>query len=158
MDTHVDAGPKDVRRFVDEKPGPYGHVVLLGLKPPRNLPRMIAALRKGFPWKTFERFRTNTGLSTEQIAEMISLPRRTLARRKAEGRLDLDQSDRLLRAARIYGRALHLFDGDRERATMWLVTHNMALGGVPPIEFMRTELGATEVERVIGRAEHGVYS
>lgn len=157
MDVQTAVIPKDVSRFASGTEGRYGYLVLLGLKP-LNLSRLIAALGKGFPWKTVERFHVNTGLSTEQIAEMISLPRRTLARRKAAGRLDPAESDRLLRAARIYGRALHLFDDDHERATAWLVTPNMALGGERPVEFMRTELGATEVEHVIGRAEHGVYS
>jgi putative toxin-antitoxin system antitoxin component (TIGR02293 family) len=138
-------------------PGPHGYVTLLGLKT-FELRLLLGAIAAGLAWKTFEHFRSTTGMSAEQVADMAALSRRTLARRKNEGRLSSDESDRLVRAARIYDRALHLFDGDRERATRWITTPNMALGGETPLSFMATEIGAREVEQVIGRAEHGVYS
>jgi len=34
----------------------------------------------------------------------------------------------------------------------------LALGGVIPFELARTEVGAREVEMLIGRIEHGVIS
>jgi hypothetical protein len=38
-------------------------------------------------------------------------------------------------------------------ATLWA-----ALGGAVPLAVARTELGALEVERLIGRLEHGVFT
>ena len=87
---------------------------------------------------------------------IVDIPRRTLTRRKREGVFP-DESDRLLRAARLFGRALEVFDGNREAAAEWLTTAPPALGGVP-IAFARTDLGTREVERLIGRLEHGVFS
>lgn len=155
--TTTAAQRKTIEQYLGEKRRAHGYVLLLGLKT-FDFPALIAAIEKGLPWKMFERFRKTTGLSADEIAEMIALPRRTLARRKNEGRLTSGESDRLVRAARVYGRALRLFDGDREAATDWLTTEVRALGGATPLEFMRTEIGAREVEQVIGRAEHGVYS
>ncbi|HEX6084561.1 MAG TPA: antitoxin Xre-like helix-turn-helix domain-containing protein [Thermoanaerobaculia bacterium] len=159
MDTQV--ASKDVQRYrglsPNGRPGPRAYVVLLGLET-FELPALLRAIEKGLPWKALERFVRNTGLTVEQVAGLLTLPPRTLARRKASGRLAPDESDRLVRAARIYGRALDLFDGEPDAATEWLTGRNPALGGVPPIDFARTEVGAEEVENVIGRAEHGVFS
>lgn len=136
---------------------PRGYVVLLGLDY-FDLPSILKAIETGFPWKTFERFVKNIGLPAERVADVIGIPRRTLARRKIEERLKPDESDRLLRLARVLGSALDLFDGDREAATLWLTDVNIALGGVAPLEFARTEVGAGEVDNLVGQIQHGIIS
>jgi putative toxin-antitoxin system antitoxin component (TIGR02293 family) len=157
METHTSPN-KDVARYLAEKrEAAHAYVVLLGMKAV-DFPELIRAIEKGLTWRAFERFRATTRLSAEQLGEMISVPRRTLARRRTEGRLAPDESDRLIRAARVYGRALRLFDGDTASATEFMITRNLALGDVTPLQFLRTEIGAREVEHVIGRAEHGIFS
>ena len=160
METHV-ASSKDVARYrglsTKGRPDERAYVVLLGLNT-FELPALLRQIERGFPWRTLERFVRNTGLTNEQVADLVSIPRRTLARRKADGKLTSSESDRLMRAARIYARALDVFDGDREAATEWLTDGNTALGGVTPLEFARTEVGAVEVDHLIGRIEHGVFS
>ena len=69
-----------------------------------------------------------------------------------------DESDRLLRAARVLDRAIALFDGDRKAALEWLGSPLRALGGESPLDVATTDLGARQVENLIGRLEHGVYS
>jgi hypothetical protein len=44
-----------------------------------------------------------------------------------------------------------------EAATEWLTDAQYSFGGVPPIEMARTDVGAQEVERLIGQLEHGVF-
>lgn len=151
---------KDLERFYDLRrrpPTPRGYVVLLGLNY-FDLPSILKAIEKGFSWKTFERFVKNLGLSAEQVADVIGIPRRTLARRKVEGRLKADESDRLLRVARVFGSALDLFNGNREAAVLWLTDINIALGGVAPLDYARTQLGADEVENLVGRIQYGIFS
>jgi putative toxin-antitoxin system antitoxin component (TIGR02293 family) len=158
MDTQVTT--KDVERFWqlrNRPPTPHQYVVLLGLDY-FDLPSIIKAVEKGFSWKTFERFVKNIGLPAERIADVMSIPRRTLARRKVEGRLKAGESDKLLRLARVFGSALDLFDGNREAATLFLTDVNIALGGVAPLDFARTELGAEEVENLVGRIQYGIFS
>lgn len=158
MDTQ--ATTKDLERFRDlrSRPAtPRSYVVLLGLDY-FDLPSILAAVEKGFAWKTFERFVRNIGLPAERIADIMGIPRRTLARRKVEGRLKSDESDKLLRLARVFGSALDLYDGRREAAVLWLTDVNIALGGVAPIDFARTYLGADEVETLVGRIQHGLFS
>jgi putative toxin-antitoxin system antitoxin component (TIGR02293 family) len=91
------------------------------------------------------------------LARVIGLPARTLARRKKERRLRADESDRLLRLARVAAVAEEAL-GARENAGQWLQKPNRALGGVTPLELLDTDLGAEEVVAILGRIEHGVYS
>ena len=98
------------------------------------------------------------GLSREEMAELVQIRPRTLDRRKKEGRLHPEESDRLLRASRVFGRAIALFEGDVEGALGWLSSPQRALGGAVPLEMARTEIGAGEVEDLIGRLEHGVFA
>jgi putative toxin-antitoxin system antitoxin component (TIGR02293 family) len=132
-------------------------VVLLGLDA-FDAPDLLRAVRKGLSYRAFERFRRNTALPFDRILALIDMPRRTMTRRKREGRFLPGESDRLLRATRLFGKALELFEGDRDAATEWLMTAQPALGGAVPLDLARTEVGALEVERLIGRLEHGVFS
>ena len=82
---------------------------------------------------------------------------RTLARRKKERRLRADESDRLLRLARVAAVAEDVL-GTREHAGRWLQKPNRALGDVTPLDLLDTDLGAEEIVSILGRIEHGVYS
>lgn len=155
------AATKDLEQFAgflkDGAPGPHAYAVLLGLKT-FDAAALLKIVWKGLPYRALERFQENTAMSIEVILSVIDLPRRTLTRRKREGRLQPAESDRLLRASRLFGQALELFDGDRDAAAGWLTTRQTGLGGAMPLDLARTELGAREVERLLTRLEHGVFS
>ena len=149
---------KRFRQYLQERSRPpYAHAVLLGLKTV-EWPSLLRMVEKGFPWSSFERFAKSIGLRVDDVATLIGLPRRTMARRKAQGRLQPEESDRLLRLARVFARALELFDGDHDAATEWLTKRKIALGGAVPIELAQTDIGAAEVDNLIGRLEHGIFS
>ena len=136
-------------------PGPHAYVVLLGLTR-FDFPGVIEKIRKGLPYSSFERLQKNTGFSTDQLLDLLQIPRRTLARRKATGRFAAEESDRLVRFARIYARALHFFDGDAAAATEWLSHAQRAFRYATPLEMARTEVGSQEIERLLGQLEYGV--
>jgi len=48
--------------------------------------------------------------------------------------------------------------GDGKSAREWLTHKQAGLGKVVPLDFARTEIGAREVENLLGRLEYGVYS
>ncbi len=54
--------------------------------------------------------------------------------------------------------AIQLFDGNAAAAEHWLNTSNHALGGQAPVDMALTTGGAIEVENLIGRLEHGIFS
>jgi|SRR5712692_8113428 len=157
----VGTSTKDLDRFRHYvrrgAPGAHAYVILLGLETfdPADL---LRAVKKGLSYRAFERFCRNASLSFERTIDLIDVPRRTMTRRKREGRLLPDESDRLLRASRLFGKTLELFEGDRDAATEWLTTAQPALGGAVPVDVAKSEVGALEVERLVGRLEHGVFS
>jgi putative toxin-antitoxin system antitoxin component (TIGR02293 family) len=156
----ADATPdlERLRAFAREgSPGPHAHVVLLGLNA-FDAHDVLRAVNKGLPYRVLERLARNTSLPIDTILEMIGVPRRTLTRRKVEGRFLPAESDRLVRVSRLFAQALALFEGDRNAARGWLSTVQPALGRVSPLDIARTEVGTREVERLIARLEHGVFS
>jgi putative toxin-antitoxin system antitoxin component (TIGR02293 family) len=157
----VDTATRDLDRFRRYlrrgAPGPHAYVILLGLETFDPLD-LLRAVKKGLSYRTFERFRQNTSLSFERVTGLINIPRRTMTRRKREGRFLPDESDRLLRASRLFGKILTLFEGDRNAATEWLTTAQPALGGTVPLDLANSEVGSREIERLVGRLEHGVFS
>ena len=60
--------------------------------------------------------------------------------------------------ARVFGRAIELFEGDAGAARRWLSSPQTVLGGAVPWDLARTEIGSREVDSAIGRIEHGVFS
>jgi putative toxin-antitoxin system antitoxin component (TIGR02293 family) len=126
---------------------------------PASRPTQIASLiHAGFPFQRLARYQKATALPWDKVARITAIPLRTLSRRQKEGRLHPDESDRLWRAAAIFDRALDLFEGDLPAARCWLQQPQPALAGDTPIDFASTDIGAREVENLIGRLEHGVFS
>jgi putative toxin-antitoxin system antitoxin component (TIGR02293 family) len=143
------------RRLAGRSRPEHFYAALLGLRHYQLL-KIYSQLQKGLAYSAFERFQRNTGLSAASLAELIQLPPRTLARRKDAGRLEPDESDRLFRVARVFGRALELFEADPEAARHWLSSKQPLLGNLAPLELAGTDVGALEVEHLIGRLVHGI--
>ncbi len=61
------------------------------------------------------------------------------------------------RFPRILARATGVFE-NKEAALEWLRRPQFAFGGMIPIDILETEKGEEEVENLLGRIEHGVYS
>ncbi len=60
------------------------------------------------------------------------------------------ESDRVFRLARVLAHAVEVFESV-ERARDWLETENRALDGQRPLAFLDTDVGAREVDDVLGR-------
>jgi putative toxin-antitoxin system antitoxin component (TIGR02293 family) len=137
--------------------GQHEYVSLLGLKS-FDSATLMKRVEEGVSFAAFERLKRSLKVSSRELADVVLITQRTLARRKRAGRLDPDESDRLVRVSRVFGRAIELFEGDVESARSWLMSPIIALGGGVPFAMLRTEVGAREVEGVITRLEHGVFS
>src|SRR2546430_12249029 len=66
----------------------------LGLSADRT-DELIQEVRKGLSFKTLESLSSKSGISVPALAAIIEIPERTLARRKAAGRLARDESPRV---------------------------------------------------------------
>lgn len=131
--------------------------VLLGLRI-FETPSLVESIEKGFSYKAWEHLLKNSGFFILDLANAVQITTRTLSRRKTEGRFQPDESDRIARVARVFAAAISLFEGAVEPAREWFTAPQRALGGATPLRYASTEIGALEVERLIGRLEHGIAS
>lgn len=141
------------------QPAGYRHryLTLLGLEP-LDTPQLLARVEQGFSYHELERLQRALSMPMERVAELVRIRPRTLSRRKEKGRLLPDESDRLVQISRLVGQVLELFEGDAGAARRWLSTSQPALGGTAPLDVAKTDTGMREVEDLIGRLEHGVFS
>ena len=119
--------------------------------------QMLDAVRKGLPFRAFEALTRSTELQLKQVSVLIGVPNRTLARRKVAKQLNASESDRLYRVAHVITLARVVL-GTLRKAKVWLLRPNRALGGVIPLNLLDTDIGVRQVEEVLGRIEHGIYS
>jgi putative toxin-antitoxin system antitoxin component (TIGR02293 family) len=95
-------------------------------------------------------------LSAKQVFRAI--PERTFNRRLANREpLKPSEADAIGRLLRITDMAVRIF-GDAEFARQFLNLPNPELNDQVPIELAETDAGAREVEIVLTRIAHGVYS
>lgn len=146
------ASPVRIRRADDSGPT---YAELLGLRDTAPL-QVAERVRAGLGYGAFEHFRRHGAFDAVELAGLVNIPLRTLARRRAAGRLEPDESDRLVRLARVFAQAVSLFEGDAAEARRWLATPLPVLGGEAPLRAATTDPGAREVEALIGRLEHGI--
>lgn len=118
---------------------------------------LVAMIRKGLPMVEFQALAAWLKITEEELAPLLGISRATLHRRKKSGHLEMPESERLVRIARLLGRATAIFD-DEDAARDWLKTPAVAFSGETPLDFADTDIGAREVENLLGRLEHGVFS
>jgi putative toxin-antitoxin system antitoxin component (TIGR02293 family) len=112
------------------------------------------AVRDGLPVSALDRLIAG-GVVSEQEMEAHFIPRRTLYARRQKGTLSREQSDLVVRVARIQAMADDVF-GDRVKSHRWLRDKNGALGSQTPLALLDTEEGGRVVEAVLGRIAHGI--
>jgi putative toxin-antitoxin system antitoxin component (TIGR02293 family) len=119
---------------------------------------IITAIQAGLPVKKFDVLQGRLGVSKSVLAAKIGISKATLQRRLGKRqRLKAQESDRLVRYERLFDKAVEVLESS-DSARHWLSSPQFGLGGAVPLDFAETEIGAREVEDLLGRIEHGVYS
>jgi len=118
---------------------------------------LVRSVEQGLPLTKLEELRRNLDLPMDRLAPRLGLSKATLHRRKIDGRLSSDESDKVVRFARLYDKALEIL-GTGQNARVWLSTSQFGLGGKIPLDFAQTEVGAREVEDLLTRIDFSVYS
>jgi putative toxin-antitoxin system antitoxin component (TIGR02293 family) len=122
-----------------------------------NAPQLIKVVQLGLPVQELDDLQATLEVPMEKLVPMLAISKATLHRRKAEGKLDAAESDRVIRFARLMGKAVEVLESE-DNARQWLTSPQFGLGGAVPLEYAETEVGAREVEDLLGRIEYGVYS
>jgi putative toxin-antitoxin system antitoxin component (TIGR02293 family) len=126
----------------------------------RQLPtstQMRDRIKQGLPFSALETVRERLHLTVPEAASVLQMPARTLARRRQSRKLAADESDRLYRLARIAAQAVDVL-GSEDKASAWLRRPNRALDNELPIRLLDTDVGARQIEDLLGRIAHGLVS
>jgi putative toxin-antitoxin system antitoxin component (TIGR02293 family) len=137
-----------------DKGGAVGGEIVSGKYAPSQVVQFI---QDGLAVKELEDLQMSMGLPMEKLFPLLGISKATHHRRKASGKLDAGESDRVVRFARLMGKAIAVMESE-ENARQWLNSPQLGLGGAVPLAFAATEVGAREVEDLLGRIEYGVYS
>ena len=116
---------------------------------------LITAVRQGLSFESFVALRDALGVSTDELARLLGIPRRTLTKRQSEGVFKLAESNAISRIARVYKEALDFFSDDAD-ALRWLKTPLPALGGTP-LNLLDTDPGADAVSTLLTQLAWGLY-
>lgn len=124
---------------------------------PRTPLQWVSLIRQGIPSVAVDSLTRTLRISQAELGAALSIPDRTLVRRKREGILNSEESAKLVRVARVVKRAEEVFE-DLEAALDWLKSPNAAFAGVTPLSLLDTDVGADSVLDTLGRIEHGVFA
>ena len=115
---------------------------LMKLVEDRLSPRAVDALRQ-------------SGLTDEEVYSLV-VPRRTLSHRRARREaLSRDESDRVVRIARVVALCEEVF-GEHDRGWRWLRDAKRQFQGRAPLDLLATEAGARLVEELLYRIDEGM--
>lgn len=124
----------------------------------KSLTDLAELVREGLPASSVLVLAQKLDLGNAALSRKLGIPQRTMTRRLSQhSRLSAAESDRTVRLARVYATAVEMI-GNQGKAVEWLRTPNRALAGERPLDQLDTDLGAREVEDVLGRIAYGVYS
>lgn len=127
-------------------------------RPSPSTLKLFEAIEEGLPVSTLSASSRQIGVPESRLRDIARISSSTFARRQRAGKFSPEESDRLSRVIRVAALAQSLFNGDSDAALAWLTEPAPALHNRPPIELLRNDHGAVEVERLIRRIEHGVFT
>lgn len=119
--------------------------------------KIIDVIRKGLPMGILNKLAKLMLFKPRDVAPIMNLSERTLQRYEASTLLDKETSLKTIQLASLYEKGVEVF-GSVERFNSWMNSEILALGLKKPIEFIDTSVGIDQLQKLIGRIQHGVYS
>ena len=108
---------------------------------PHSAVELIDQLRAGLPFRAYEALLAHLAeVPGDAVGAALGVPLRTLHRRKASGRLAPDESERVVRVARVVIAAEEVLGGV-DRAQSWLLKPNRGLQGRVPLALLDQDVG-----------------
>jgi putative toxin-antitoxin system antitoxin component (TIGR02293 family) len=112
------------------------------------------AVAKGLPVDAVDRLCAAVAPADPTLRYRI-VPKATLARRQRTRRLSPDESERLARLARIWAFAVDVWGSEDSARRFLSEPHPLLAGRIPRDLAAKTEIGAREVEDLIGGLKYG---
>ena len=125
------------------------------LAPPIDVTKAAKLVEKGLPWAEVEFVAKELQVSFLEMARLLGISQPTFFRRRKQRRFPIEESDHIMRYARLWSVALDVFE-NVEGARKWLKEAALGLGGRVPLHVAQTEAGAREVELLLQRIDYGI--
>lgn len=122
-----------------------------------DLASVSERIERGLAFRVFSELCGSLGITQSEFAKLLRISESTLYRRKAAGRFEPDESDRLWRYLNLYARAVEVHE-QPDDAVEWLHAPLPSLEGRAPLAVARDDAGVQRVLAVLGRIEHGVFT
>ncbi len=127
----------------------------LGVPVPKTDQQMLEMVEHQLPASAINRL-VALGITRPEIDTLV-IPLRTLQhRRSRREKLTVEESDRVLRIARLLSQAESVYES-RERALTWLRRPHPRLCGRTPLETLKTGTGSRLVEELLVQIDEGMF-
>jgi putative toxin-antitoxin system antitoxin component (TIGR02293 family) len=128
----------------------------LGVDPLHSDHDLVTLVERPLPVRTLTSL-TKHGIGEQEIYDLV-LPRRTLTHRRAKHQLlTREESDKVVRLARITALAEQVF-GDEAKAARWLRQPKRRFDSSTPFDLLATEVGAQLVEEMLYQIDDGMVA
>ncbi|NDU98824.1 type II RES/Xre toxin-antitoxin system antitoxin [Spirosoma terrae] len=118
---------------------------------------LIAQSRSGVTHAEVRKQASLLELTIRELAILLSMNERTMARRLVSGSLNKVESERLLLLKALAAHGLRVFE-DQGKFNRWLRRPLEILEGQSPLQMLDMATGSQIVDQILGRIEYGVYS
>ena len=118
---------------------------------------IVRLSQKGLTMRRLQKLQDYFKLSVNEIARILHLSEKQLARYSPDHVLPVDISARVLQIAEVYSRGMEVFE-ELDSFNRWLRRPIMALGFAVPLDLLATPQGVEIVLDEIGRIEHGLVA
>jgi putative toxin-antitoxin system antitoxin component (TIGR02293 family) len=127
----------------------------LGVRLPQTEQELLEIIEQRLPTTSVQRL-VGLGITRAEVDELV-IPLRTLQhRRSRREKLRVDESERVLRVARVLSQAESIY-GSRERALAWLRSPNPRCGKRAPMGLLKTDAGSRIVEDLLVQIDEGMF-
>ncbi len=114
-------------------------------------------IERGLPLATLEQFSAYSGIPLKNLLEVVIPPRTLKHRRQQRQPLNVEESDRLARVARIYELAAKIY-GNADDGRGWLMRPKDRFQDRTPLVLLKTEAGEHAVEEFLYQIDEGVFA
>jgi putative toxin-antitoxin system antitoxin component (TIGR02293 family) len=111
----------------------------------------------GIEWAEAEHLAELLDVPLSRLAELLQIPPATMARRRVRRHFAVDESEKIVRFARLWFLACQAVGGTAG-ARSWLKRPQYGLNGRIPLEVARLEVGARNVESLLLRIHRGALA
>lgn len=124
----------------------------------KNAFSLIKAIKEGIHFTFFERLAKNIPFTLREWSSFLHLSERSLQRYKKEkGTFNAVTSEKIIEITMLNKYGIEVF-GEQEKFNTWLVTKNVALGGIKPRDLLDSSFGIQFLKDELTHIEHGILA